>query len=291
MAQGSYRLVSREFKPEPTVVNVGGVAVGGRDLVVMAGPCAVETREQLLESARAVKAAGAQMLRGGAFKPRTSPYSFQGHGEEGLQLLAEARAETGLPVVTEIMDPRDVELVSRYADVLQVGARNCQNYALLRELGQASKPVLLKRGMHVTAEELLQAAEYVAAGGNAQVVLAERGIRTFETATRNTLDLSAVPVLKERSHLPVLVDPTHGTGYARYVPAMARAAVAAGADALLIEVHPCPDEAWCDAEQALTPAQFAQLMDDLRRIAAVVRQPAAPPAAVGEVKLAAASIR
>lgn len=279
MAQGPYQLVSRDFQPEPTVVTVGHVQIGGPDVVVMAGPCAVETAAQLLAAARAVKAAGAQLLRGGAFKPRTSPYSFQGHGEEGLRLLAEARAETGLPVVTEVMDPRDVELVSRYADVLQVGARNCQNFALLRELGQARRPVLLKRGMHVTADELLQAAEYIAAGGNRQIILAERGIRTFETATRNTLDLSAVPVLKERSHLPVLVDPTHGTGYARYVPAMARAAVAAGADALLIEVHPCPEEAWCDAEQALTPDAFAALMHDLRRISDVVRTPGAAVAA------------
>lgn len=274
MAQGPYKLVSREFQPEPTVVTIGGVTVGGPDVVVMAGPCAVETQDQLLDAARAVKAAGAQLLRGGAFKPRTSPYSFQGHGEEGLRLLAAARAETGLPVVTEIMDPRDVDLVCRYADVLQVGARNCQNFALLRELGRAQRPVLLKRGMHVTVDELLQAAEYIVAGGNTQVILAERGIRTFETATRNTLDLSAVPVLKERTHLPVLVDPTHGTGYSRYVPAMARAAVAAGADALLIEVHPCPEEAWCDGEQALTPEAFATLMRDVRRVAAVVREPA-----------------
>lgn len=277
MAQGPYRLVSRQFHPEPTVVKIGHVEVGGPDVVIMAGPCAVETQEQLLAAARAVKAAGAQLLRGGAFKPRTSPYSFQGHGEDGLRLLAEARAETGLPIVTEVMDPRDVELVSRYADVLQVGARNCQNFALLRELGQARRPVLLKRGMHVTAEELLQAAEYIVAGGNRDVILAERGIRTFETATRNTLDLSAVPVVKEQSHLPVLVDPTHGTGRWELVPPMARAAVAAGADALLIEVHPNPAEAWCDGPQALTPKRFTALMEQLSAIAAAIGREVAGP--------------
>lgn len=275
-----YKLASRNFHPDDTVVRIGDVPVGGNEVVVMAGPCAVESREQLLEAAVLVKAAGAKVLRGGAFKPRTSPYSFQGFGEDGLKLLAEARELTGLPVVTEVMDTRDVELVAEYADCLQIGARNCQNFALLKEVGRQDKPVLLKRGMHVSIEEWLMSAEYIMAAGNEQVILAERGIRTFETATRNTLDLSAVPVVKERSHLPVLVDPTHGTGRWELVPPMARAAVAAGADALLIEVHPQPAEAWCDGPQALTPRRFADLMKQLGQIAAAIDRDLAQPVPV-----------
>lgn len=277
-----YKLASRNFHPQDTVVSIGDVKVGGSEVVVMAGPCAVESREQLLESAALVKAAGARILRGGAFKPRTSPYSFQGFGEDGLKLLAEARDATGLPVVTEVMDTRDVELVAYYADCLQIGARNCQNFALLKEAGSQDKPVLLKRGMHVSIEEWLMSAEYIMAAGNEQVILAERGIRTFETATRNTLDLSAVPVVKEQSHLPILVDPTHGTGRWELVPPMARAAVAAGADALLIEVHPNPAEAWCDGPQALTPKRFTALMEQLSAIAAALgRETAGPVSAHG----------
>ncbi|HEX7117979.1 MAG TPA: 3-deoxy-7-phosphoheptulonate synthase [Longimicrobiales bacterium] len=266
-----YKLASREFAAEPTVVRVGdggpGRQVGGRALAVIAGPCSVETREGLAEVAEAVRAAGAGMLRGGAFKPRTSPYAFQGLGEEALRYLAEVREATGLPVVTEVMDTRQVELVARYADVLQVGARNMQNFALLSELGRVGRPVLLKRGMSATIKELLMAAEYVMAQGNRDVILCERGIRTFETATRNTLDVAAIPVLKRETHLPVIVDPSHAAGRADLVAPLAIAAVAAGADGLIVEVHPCPSRALSDGDQSLTPDAFAELMRRLRPFA------------------------
>lgn len=264
----SYKLVSREFHPESTVVDVDGVKVGSSHLVVMAGPCAVESREQLLEAAEVVKDAGAQFLRGGAFKPRTSPYSFQGLEEQGLKYLAEARETTGLKIVTEVMDAESVELVASYADVLQVGARNMQNFRLLRAVGQAHKPVLLKRGIAATINEWLLAAEYILNEGNYQVMLCERGIRTFEDYTRNTLDLSAVAAVKRLSHLPVIVDPSHGTGRWRLVRPMSLAAVAAGADGLLIEMHPNPAEALSDGPQSLNPANFAALMEDVHGLAA-----------------------
>lgn len=263
-----FKLVSREFKEEDSVFRLGGCSIGGEEIVVMAGPCAVESEAQLEEAALAVKAAGAQVLRGGAFKPRTSPYSFQGLEEKGLELLARVREKTGLPVVTEVMDQHTVPLVSQYADIVQVGARNMQNFYMLRELGKLNKPILLKRGLSATIEEWLMAAEYIMSGGNHQVILCERGIRTFETYTRNTLDLSAVPVVKHLSHLPVIVDPSHGTGNWRWVPAMSRAAVAAGADGVMVEVHPRPQEALCDGAQSLTPEKFATLVDELRRVAA-----------------------
>ncbi len=255
---------------EENIVDVGDVPVGGREIVVIAGPCSVESREQIMETARAVRSAGASMLRGGAFKPRTLPYSFQGLGEEGLRLLAEARDETGLPVVTEVMSPGNVELVERYADVLQVGARNVQNYPLLKRLGEARKPVLLKRGMASTIEEWLSAAEYILHGGNEDVILCERGIRSFDALTRFTLDLTVVPLLKEVSHLPVVVDPSHGTGVRSLVAPMARAAVAAGADGLMVEVHPRPEEAKSDGAQSLRPDEFRQLMEDLEPVARAV---------------------
>lgn len=266
-----YKLAAREFRPENTVVRLRqGVEIGGEAIQVIAGPCAVESFEQLLVTAEAVKASGATILRGGAFKPRTSPYSFQGLEEEGLRLLAQARAATGLPVVTEVMDPRSVPLVAEYADVLQVGARNMQNFYLLREVGAAKKPVLLKRGPSATIEEWMLAAEYIMSAGNDQVILCERGIRTFENATRNTLDLSAVPLVKSLSHLPVFVDPSHGTGRWELVTPMALAAVAAGADGVMIEVHPNPVEALSDGPQSLKPDKFAQLMRQLTRVAAAV---------------------
>jgi 3-deoxy-7-phosphoheptulonate synthase len=266
-----FKMASREMAHGPTRVTVGPNAVlGGDALVVAAGPCAVESREQLLESATAARESGARMLRGGAFKPRTSPYSFQGLGEKGIELLAEARAKTGLPFVTEVMTPAAVELVAEHADMLQIGARNMQNYDLLREVGRTRKPVLLKRALSGTIEELLMAAEYVLAGGNPNVVLCERGIRTFERATRNTLDLSAVAVLKEWSHLPVMVDPSHGTGKRSLVLPMALAAVAAGADGLLIEMHPDPDRALSDGPQSLTPEGFRDLMQRCRAVALAV---------------------
>ena len=265
-----FKLASRQFHPQDTVVTVNGVPIGGRQVVVMAGPCAIESRDQLLETARAVKEAGALVLRGGAFKPRTSPYSFQGLGEEGLRLLAEAREETGLPAVTEVMDPQMVPLVTGYADILQVGARNMQNYALLHAIGETQWPVLLKRGMMSTIEELLMAAEYILSHGNDHVILCERGIRTFEPYTRNTLDISAVPLLKQLSHLPVVVDPSHGTGKWELVEPVSRAAVAAGADGLIIEVHPHPDEALSDGAQSLKPARFTTLMQSLRPVAEAV---------------------
>jgi len=269
-----FKLASRDFVPQNTVVTVGGVAIGGPTVVVIAGPCAVESRAQLLETGQAVKEAGARLLRAGAYKPRTSPYSFQGLGPEGLELLAEVRELLGLPVVTEVIAPGDVELVARYADVLQIGARNSQNYALLHEVGQCSKPVLLKRGMMSTLEEFLMSAEYILSAGNRQVILCERGIRTFETYTRNTVDINAVPLLKQLSHLPVMLDPSHGTGRWELVPAVAKAAIAAGADGLLIEVHPRPEEALSDGNQSLKPARFATLMTELRRVAEAVDRPA-----------------
>lgn len=262
-----YKLASRVFKEAPTVVQVGDVHIGGLQIAVIAGPCAVETREQLLETANVVKSAGAHGLRGGAFKPRSSPYTFQGLGEEGLKILAEARQITGLPIVTEVMTESQIEMVARYADVLQVGARNVHNFSLLKELGKVEKPILLKRGMSTTISEYLMSAEYILSEGNDQIILCERGIRTFETATRNTLDLAAVPVLKEETHLPVLVDPSHGTGQSQLVPAMAKAAIAAGADGLLIEVHPRPEEAYSDGAQSLKPTAFALLMSDLKAFA------------------------
>jgi 3-deoxy-7-phosphoheptulonate synthase len=265
-----YKLASKEVKPEPTSVEIApGVVVGGEDLLVMAGPCSVESEQQILESAHAVKAAGATVLRGGAFKPRTSPYSFQGMEEEGLKLLALAREETGLPIVTEVVNPRDVELVAKYADVMQVGARNVQNFALLKMLGQLDKPVLLKRGMASTIQEFLMSAEYILSEGNRRVILCERGIRTFETATRNTLDISAVPVLREQTHLPIVIDPSHATGHASLVPSMCYAAVAAGCDGLIVEVHPHPEVAASDGPQSLRPDDFAAMMTKLREFAKV----------------------
>ncbi|BCR03064.1 3-deoxy-7-phosphoheptulonate synthase [Desulfuromonas versatilis] len=265
-----YKLASREVKPEPSVVEIApGLQVGGDKMVVMAGPCSVESEEQILETAHAVKQSGATVLRGGAFKPRTSPYSFQGMEEEGLKLLALAREATGLPIITEVVNPRDVELVARYADIMQVGARNVQNFALLKMLGQLDKPVLLKRGMATTIQEFLMSAEYILAEGNRRVMLCERGIRTFETATRNTLDISAVPVLKGQTHLPVIIDPSHATGHAHLVPSMSYAAVAAGCDGLIVEVHPHPEKAASDGPQSLRPAEFAAMMKKLAEFAKV----------------------
>lgn len=265
-----YKLVSREFKPEHSVINVSGVKVGGKKVVVMAGPCSVENREVLIQIAKSVKHSGASILRGGAFKPRTSPYSFQGLGEEGLRYLKEAREKTGLPIITEVMDIRELPLIERYVDVLQIGARNMQNFNLLKEVGLSKKPVLLKRGMSSTIKELLMSAEYILSNGNFNVILCERGIRTFEEETRFTLDLSAIPVLKKKTHLPVIVDPSHGTGQWGYVPPMAKAAVAAGADGLLIEVHPKPEEALSDGLQSLLPENFDKLMKELKVIAKAV---------------------
>ncbi|HHX77576.1 MAG TPA: 3-deoxy-7-phosphoheptulonate synthase, partial [Firmicutes bacterium] len=265
-----YKLVSREVKEEDTLVRIRNVVIGGKEIVVMAGPCAVESEEQLLKTARAVKEKGAKILRGGAFKPRTSPYKFQGMAEEGLKLLREAAGETGLLIVTEVLTPSEVELVGRYSDILQIGARNMQNYPLLKEAGMSGKPVLLKRGMAASLEEWLMAAEYIMAEGNYDVILCERGIRTFETATRYTLDISAVPLVKRLSHLPVVVDPSHSAGDWRLVPSLSRAAVAAGADGLLIEVHPDPPRALCDGPQSLTPERFGSLMAELSPVAAAV---------------------
>ncbi|MCC7355746.1 MAG: 3-deoxy-7-phosphoheptulonate synthase [Anaerolineae bacterium] len=265
-----FPLASRDFKKENTVIAVNGTRIGGSKVAIMAGPCAVESREQILETAHAVKEAGATILRGGAYKPRTSPYSFQGLGLKGLELLAEARQATGLAIVTEVMAPEAVPLVSQYADILQLGARNMQNYALLHAVGEAQKPVLLKRGMMSTLEELLMSAEYILSHGNYRVMLCERGIRTFEKYTRNTLDINAVPVLQSLSHLPVIVDPSHGTGKWEFVSAVAKAAVAAGADGLIIEVHPHPDVAMSDGAQSLKPEKFAQLMRELWPIAEAV---------------------
>ena len=262
--------VSRKTKPGDTIVNINGVEVGGSEIVIMAGPCAVESSDQLFRTARSVRTAGANILRGGAFKPRSSPYSFQGLGEDGLKLLYQIRQETGMPVVTEVMDTRQVELVASYADMIQIGSRNMQNYPLLKEAGICRKPVLLKRGMMATIEEYLMAAEYILSHGNEQVILCERGIRTFETSTRNTLDLSAVPVLKRLTHLPVIVDPSHGTGVRWLVPSMAKAAIAVGADGLIMEVHFNPEEALCDGYQSLSLDEFDLLMADLKKIAQAI---------------------
>jgi 3-deoxy-7-phosphoheptulonate synthase len=265
-----YKLVSRELHPHDSVVSIGAVPFGGPRFVVIAGPCAVESPEQMLATANAVREAGAAVLRGGAFKPRTSPYAFQGLGRQGLVILEEAAAAVGLPTVTEVVDAGDVELVERHADACQAGARNMQNYRLLKALGRSRKPVILKRGMAARVDDLLLAAEYILAEGNPNVILCERGIQTFETATRNTLDLNAIPVIKERSHLPVIVDPSHGTGRRELVPAMAKAALAAGADGLLVEVHVNPAAALSDGRQSLDPAAFARLMRDLEPLAAAV---------------------
>ncbi len=262
-----FKLAGREFHPDNTVIPIGEDSVGGHELIVMAGPCAIEGEEQLMEAASAVKEAGAQVFRAGAYKPRTSPYSFQGLEQEGLQILEKVRSETGLQIVTEVMDQFTVNEVAECADIIQVGARNMQNYYLLRELGKIRKPVLLKRGLSATIEEWLMAAEYILSGGNYQVILCERGIRTFEPYTRNTLDLSAVPLVKHLSHLPVIVDPSHGTGHAHLVPAMSKAALAAGADGLMIEVHPNPEEALSDGPQSLDPGQFRELIKELKGVA------------------------
>ena len=271
------KLYDRESKPEGTVVDVRGVEVGGPAIVVMAGPCAVESSEQLLATARAVQASGAGILRGGAFKPRTSPYGFQGLKEEGLELLKWVSCETGMPIVTEVMDTRKIDQVCEYADMLQVGSRHMHSYPLLEEVGRTGKPVLLKRGMSATLDEFLFAAEYVLKEGNEQVVLCERGIRTFEQSTRNTLDLNAVPMLKRLSHLPVIVDPSHGTGHWWMVPWMSRAAVAVGADGLLVEVHPEPDEALSDGGQSLKPERFDAMMREVRAVAQAVGRTVAQP--------------
>jgi 3-deoxy-7-phosphoheptulonate synthase len=263
-------LVDRKSKSYPTKISFGGFTIGGSEVIIIAGPCAVENHEQLLETAKAVKSAGGKILRGGAFKPRSSPYNFQGLGQEGIKMLGDIRTETGLPFVTEVMDTRQVEFVAEYADMLQVGSRNMQNYPLLKEVGMLRKPVMLKRGMMATLEEFLLAAEYILNQGNEQVILCERGIRTFETTTRNTLDLSAVPMLKHMTHLPVIVDPSHGTGLRWMVPAMAKAAVAAGADGLIMEVHYKPEEALCDGYQSLNPEEFVHLMTDLKKVAQAV---------------------
>ena len=265
-----YKLVSRDFHPEDTIIDAGGVKIGGKEVVVMAGPCAVENLEQLREAAQAVKACGAKFLRGGAFKPRTSPYDFQGLGEEGLKLLRQVADEFDLRVVTEIVDKDDIETFCRYADILQVGARNMQNFQMLKALGKCSKPILLKRGLSATISEWLNAAEYIMSGGNEQVIFCERGIRTYETFTRNTLDLSAVAAVKELSHLPIVVDPSHGTGRWKMVAPMARAAIASGADGLIIEVHPHPEKALSDGDQSLTPEAFKELMGNLGGIAQVM---------------------
>jgi len=265
-----FKLASRDFHPQDSVIPINGVQIGSQRVVIMAGPCAVESRQQLLETAWAVKEAGASILRGGAFKPRTSPYSFQGLGEEGLELLAEAREETGLAIITEVMGPEQVELVSRYADILQIGARNMQNYNLLHAVGASGMPALLKRGMMATLEELLMSAEYILSHDNYRVILCERGIRTFEQYTRYTLDINAIPVLKGLTHLPVIADPSHGTGRWELVQAVSRAAVAAGADGLLVEVHPHPEEALSDGAQSLRPKAFAELVRQARQIAEAV---------------------
>jgi len=265
-----HNLVSRESQAEDTHVSVGDLIIGGTEFTVIAGPCSVDDEDCLLETALRVKEAGAVVLRGGAFKPRTSPYSFQGLGEDGLRLLGLARERTGLPVVTEAMDSSDVDLVESYADIIQIGARNSQNFSLLKRVGRTRKPVLLKRGLMTTVDEFLMSAEYILAAGNSQVILCERGIRTFEVATRHTLDLSAVPILKERTHLPVIVDPSHAVGDHRYVCPLAKAALAVGADGLMVEVHSRPDKAKCDGQQALTPEVFHRLMDELRPMAGLM---------------------
>jgi 3-deoxy-7-phosphoheptulonate synthase len=268
-----YKLASKEVRKEPSIIRISdSVSIGGNQVIIMAGPCSVESEEQIIATAFAVKEAGAHVLRGGAFKPRTSPYSFQGLEEEGLRLLAKARDLTGLPIVTEVVNPETADLVADYADILQIGARNSQNFALLKKVGQLKKPVLLKRGMSMTIQEFLMSAEYIMSEGNQSVILCERGIRTFETATRNTLDLSAIPVLKERTHLPVIADPSHGTGNYHYVAPMAYAAVAAGADGLIVEVHPDPERATSDGPQSLKPLKFARMMTRLKLFAAAAER-------------------
>ncbi len=267
-----FKLASRDFQPENTKIALNGHTIGGDKVIVMAGPCSVESYDQMMETAVAVREAGAHLLRGGAFKPRTSPYSFQGMGEEGLKILADVSKETGLYVVTEVMAPEQVDLVAKYANVLQIGTRNMQNYALLNAVGKTNKPVLLKRGMMSTIEELLMSAEYIMSNGNHKVILCERGIRTFEKYTRNTLDINAVPVLKELTHLPVVIDPSHATGKWTLVKAASKAAVAAGADGLIIEVHPNPAEAVSDGEQSLKPRRFAELMAEVKRVATAVER-------------------
>lgn len=266
----SYKLAGKTFKPESSVIDVNGIKIGGKELVMIAGPCAVESREQILEAAAAVKKAGAQLLRGGAFKPRTSPYAFQGLEEEGLKLLKEAKDATGLSIITEVTSERAVELAEKYVDMFQVGARNVQNFHLLREIGRSKKPVLFKRGPSTTIDEWLNAAEYIMSEGNYNVVLCERGIRTFETATRNTLDISAVPVVKNLSHLPIIVDPSHAAGKTQYILPLSKAAIAAGADGLIIEVHPNPKCALSDAAQQLSPESFDELCKDIAKIAEII---------------------
>ena len=265
-----YKLASRDFKAEDTTIDIRGNVIGGKKIQVIAGPCAVESKTMIVSIAEKVKNAGATFLRGGAFKPRSSPYSFQGLGEEGLRYLLEAKKKTGLPIVTELMDPRDMEIITKYSDVIQIGARNMQNFRLLLEVGMCDKPILLKRGLSATIKEWLMAAEYIMSRGNQEVILCERGIRTFETATRNTLDISAIPLLKQLTHLPVMVDPSHGVGKWELVAPMSKAAVAAGADGLLIEVHTNPEEALSDGEQSIKPNAFKKLMEELKPIAAAV---------------------
>ena len=272
-----YKLCSREFHPQDTIVKVGGITIGGKEVVVMAGPCAVESEQQLVETARAVKAAGATILRGGVFKPSTSPYQFRGLGEAGLELLAQIKKETGLPIITEVMSPGEIELVATHADIFQIGARNMQNFDLLEEVGKTGKPVMLKRGLSATVQEWLLAAEYILSQGNQQLMLCERGIRTFETYTRNTMDISAIPVIEKVSHLPIIADPSHGTGKWYLVAPMALAAVAAGADGVMVEVHPNPDLALKDGAQSLTFDSFQKLMSQLRPVAAAVGRCLATP--------------
>jgi 3-deoxy-7-phosphoheptulonate synthase len=272
-----FKLASREVNPYDTVVKVGPVEIGNGTIIMMGGPCSVDSEENVIEAARAVKAAGGHLLRGGAFKPRSSPYAFRGHGEKGLHILAAAREETGLPVITEVMDARDVDLVARFADIMQIGARNMQNFSLLDEVGKAGRPVMLKRGLSATIEEWLLAAEYILSHGNRDVILCERGIRTFETATRNTFDVNAIPLVKRLSHLPVIGDPSHATGAWYLVEPVGLAAIAAGADGLIIEVHPNPDHALSDGAQSLTPANFTKLVDRVRIIGEALGRPLAPP--------------
>lgn len=270
--QKPFKLVSREVQPHKTSFKVGDVTIGGNEITIISGPCSVESREQFRTAALAVKASGARIVRGGAFKPRTSPYSFQGLGEEGLKIMAEISEEIGLPTISEVMEPEMVPMVSEYIDILQIGARNMQNYPLLNAIGHSHRPAMLKRGLSATIEEMLLAAEYILAGGNHNVILCERGIRTFETWTRNTLDISAVPVLQKVTHLPVFIDPSHGTGYADYVAPVSRAAVAVGADGLMIEMHPTPERALSDGEQSLTPEALSALIPELRRVAQAVNR-------------------
>ncbi len=265
-----YKIVSREFKKENTLIRVNGVSIGGKKIVIMAGPCSIEGREMLMAIGKSVKSSGAAILRGGAYKPRTSPYSFQGMGKEGLELLKEAKHLLKMPVVTEIMDTKDIDLISDYTDIFQVGARNMQNFSLLKELGSTNKPILLKRGLSATIKELLMSAEYIASKGNDKIILCERGIRTFETETRNTLDLNAIPVIKKLTHLPIIVDPSHGTGRRDIVATMSMAAIAAGADGIIVEVHQQPEKALSDGEQSLKPDEFKQMVKAIDRIARAI---------------------